>query len=152
MYYWSDKHNVLIKETKTTFVLCWFLQGSITLSLKSTVEDGCTSLMDQRFHNAEQSFARLLNVLDPSNLQVIGRMPWSAQDKFYLLYMFTVLLSIPKKRVKVSFIKYIHYYIVLSDWNFWKTEQEICKMVFQWLWNPSSRFCAFCVDKGKLSF
>lgn len=38
--------------------------------LKTYVKDGCTALMDCRFHSAEQSFAQLLNVLDPSQLQV----------------------------------------------------------------------------------
>ncbi|XP_060090251.1 E3 ubiquitin-protein ligase TTC3 [Heteronotia binoei] len=37
--------------------------------LKTYVKDGCTALMDHRFHSAEQSFAQLLNVLDPSQLQ-----------------------------------------------------------------------------------
>ncbi|CAI5772569.1 E3 ubiquitin-protein ligase TTC3 isoform X1 [Podarcis lilfordi] len=67
-------------------------QGTITLSLKSTVEDACTSLMDQRFHNAEQSFARLLSVLDPSNLKPLK---FAIVDYVVILYGYaTALLGI----------------------------------------------------------
>ncbi|XP_054829131.1 E3 ubiquitin-protein ligase TTC3 [Eublepharis macularius] len=37
--------------------------------LKTYIKDGCTALIDHRFHNAEQSFEQLLNVLNPSELQ-----------------------------------------------------------------------------------
>ncbi|XP_053162834.1 E3 ubiquitin-protein ligase TTC3 isoform X2 [Hemicordylus capensis] len=50
-------------------------QGDLPVSLdvlKTFIKDGCTSLMDQRFRNAEQSFARLLNILDPSQLQELN--------------------------------------------------------------------------------
>lgn len=49
----------------------WLLQGNLTLViLKTCITDACSSLMDHRFHNAEQCFAQLLNILDASSLQV----------------------------------------------------------------------------------
>ncbi|XP_066477268.1 E3 ubiquitin-protein ligase TTC3 isoform X2 [Tiliqua scincoides] len=48
-------------------------QGNLTLvTLKNCILDGCTSLMDNRFHNAEQCFAQLLNILDASHLQQLN--------------------------------------------------------------------------------
>ncbi|XP_048351643.1 E3 ubiquitin-protein ligase TTC3 isoform X2 [Sphaerodactylus townsendi] len=40
--------------------------------LKTYVKDGCTALMDHRFHSAEQLFAQLLNSLDPLQLQPLS--------------------------------------------------------------------------------
>ncbi|KAL8190532.1 UNVERIFIED_CONTAM: hypothetical protein K2H54_055395 [Gekko kuhli] len=46
------------------------VEGMLSVEeLKTYVKDGCRALMDHRFHSAEQSFAQLLNVLDPSQLQ-----------------------------------------------------------------------------------
>uniref|UniRef100_A0ABM5FXV1 RING-type E3 ubiquitin transferase n=1 Tax=Pogona vitticeps TaxID=103695 RepID=A0ABM5FXV1_9SAUR len=40
--------------------------------LKTHIQSGCTSLTDQCFHSAEKSFAFLLNILDPSQLQQVN--------------------------------------------------------------------------------
>ncbi|KAJ6662441.1 hypothetical protein lerEdw1_011854 [Lerista edwardsae] len=48
-------------------------QGNLTLAvMKTCITDGCTSLMDHRFHNAEQCFAQLLSMLDASHLQQLN--------------------------------------------------------------------------------
>ncbi|KAM6448322.1 E3 ubiquitin-protein ligase TTC3 isoform 2-T4 [Liasis olivaceus] len=50
-------------------------QVDIILSLemlKTYMKNGSTSLMDQCFHSAEQSFALSLNMLDPSQLQLLN--------------------------------------------------------------------------------
>ncbi|XP_026556304.1 E3 ubiquitin-protein ligase TTC3 isoform X2 [Pseudonaja textilis] len=50
-------------------------QGDVILSLemlKTYMKNGSTSLMNQCFHSAEQSFALPLNMLDPSQLQCLN--------------------------------------------------------------------------------
>ncbi|XP_062982703.1 E3 ubiquitin-protein ligase TTC3 isoform X1 [Elgaria multicarinata webbii] len=60
--------------------------------LKTCIKNACSSLMDQRFHSAEQSFALLLNTLDPSQLQQLNL---AVVDYVVIIYGYaTALLGI----------------------------------------------------------
>ncbi|XP_070800411.1 E3 ubiquitin-protein ligase TTC3 isoform X2 [Pituophis catenifer annectens] len=90
-------------------------QGDVILSLemlKTYMKNGSTSLMDQCFHSAEQSFALSLNMIDPSQLQCLNL---SLVDYVVIMYGYaSALLGIGQpeelSKAKYHFDKIIEQY------------------------------------------
>ncbi|KAG8136523.1 hypothetical protein E2320_005099 [Naja naja] len=90
-------------------------QGDVILSLemlKTYMKNGSTSLMNQCFHSAEQSFALPLNMLDPSQLQCLNL---ALVDYVVILYGYaSALLGIGQpeelSKAKYHFDKIIEQY------------------------------------------
>nr|XP_056714474.1 E3 ubiquitin-protein ligase TTC3 [Euleptes europaea] len=83
---WTDKQD-------TPFSSMHQVDGMLSVEkLKTYVKDGCTALMDHRFHSAEKSFAQLLNALDPLQLQHLS---FGIVDYVVIIYGYaTALLGI----------------------------------------------------------
>ncbi|XP_077198783.1 E3 ubiquitin-protein ligase TTC3 [Paroedura picta] len=88
----AECQNTVDKQD-TTYSSMHQVDGMLSVEeLKTFVKDACIALMDHRFHSAEQSFAQLLNVLDPSQLQHLNL---GIVDYVVIIYGYaTVLLGI----------------------------------------------------------